>query len=360
MQLLDKYIARQFFSTYVCAGLCFTFLFILINFIENVDEFIDTGPGAGELIAYYLTLVPETVLLVSPLGTLLASLYITGRLSGSSELHAMKAAGVAMHQLLKPFIVVALFISLFNIANAGWLSPKAAEYKNRFEKVFLNKKHEKISGSRNLHILESRNRILSIGALDQKKATGFDVSLETFEGALIASRIDAERITYDSAINRWIFYKPETRLFTENGVLYSENPGSDTLKLSLTATSLRDLGILPDEMNLLQHFRYIEEKRKAGFSNIGKVIVKFHGKLALPLASLIIVLIGVPLSARKKHSGLALEFGISLLIGFIFLGVQRTFNIIGYRGLMEPELAAWLPNLVFLIMGTAMYKTASK
>ncbi len=360
MKLLDKYIARQFLSTYVFAAISFTALFILVNLIENIGRFIDKGIGAGKVILYFWSLVPETILLISPLSTLLASLYVTGRMSGASELSAMKAAGISMKQLLMPFFFTALLISTLNILNAGWLHPKAAVEKNRFEMEYFDKKFEAISGNKNLHILESRNRILSIGALDPQQAIGFNVSLETFDGPILVNRIDAKKISYDKTLDRWLFHESSTRIFNENEVLFRENPGKDTLKLSLTASSLRDLGIQPDEMDIIQHYRYIEEKRQAGFSNLGRVVVKFHSKMALPIASAIIILIGVPLSAQKKRSGLAVEFGISLFIGFSYLAIQRTFAIAGYRALMDPVLAAWLPNLLFLGIGIIIYKTANK
>ena len=360
MKLLDKYIARQFLSAYVFAAVSFTALFILVNLIENIGRFLDKGIGAEKVLLYFWSLVPETILLVSPLSTLLASLYVTGRLSGASELSAMKAAGVSLKQLLAPFALSALLITVFNILNAGWLHPKAAIEKNRFEIQYFDKKFEAISGNKNLHILESRNRILSIGALDPQEAVGFNISLETFDGSELVSRIDAEKISYDKDLDRWLFHGTSTRIINENGVLFSENPGKDTLKLSLTASSLRDLGIQPDEMNLIQHLRYIEEKQEAGFSNLDRVIVKLHSKMTLPIASLIIILIGVPISAQKKRSGLALEFGISLFIGFSYLAIQRTFSIAGYRALMDPVLAAWLPNLLFLAVGAVLYKTADK
>ena len=87
-------------------------------------------------------------------------------------------------------------------------------------------------------------------------------------------------------------------------------------------------------------------------------MVKFHNKIALPFASLVIILIGVPLSAKKKRGGLASEISITLFAGFLFLGVQKTSAIAGYQGLINPMLAAWLPNILFLGIGYAIYKTA--
>ncbi|MCG8345424.1 MAG: LPS export ABC transporter permease LptG [Chlorobiales bacterium] len=360
MKILDKYIARQFFSTYVFAAISFTVLFILANLIEEIGTFIDRELSVEKVILYYLRMVPETILLISPISTLLASLYVTGRMSGGSELSAMKAAGVSMKQFLIPFAAVALLITFLNIINAGWLYPETAVEKHRFEAEYFNRKFETVSGDKNLHILESRNRILSIGALDPEKETGYNISLETFDGPELVSRIDAKKITYNKTLDRWLFHETSTRIFKEKEVLFRENSGKDTLKLSMTGSSLKELGIQPDEMDIVQHFRYIEEKQKAGFSNLGRVIVKFHSKMALPFASLIIILIGVPLSAQKKRSGLALEFGISLFIGFSYLAIQRTVAIAGYRSLIDPVLAAWLPNLLFLLIGVLIYKTANK
>lgn len=356
MKLLEKYIARQFLSTYVFASISFTALFLLINLIENLDEFIDNTPPLQELLHYYLSLVPETILLTSPISSLLAALFVTGRLSASSELPAMKAAGAALHQIIRPFALTALLLSMLNILNAGWISPKAAACKNRFEAAWFNKKFDDLLDDGNIRILESRNRILSIGALDKTTLRGMDVSLETFDGPVMTGRIDAATIAYDAALDRWIFSRTQTRTFSDTSFTFHENPGRDTLKLALNASSFTDLTARPDEMDLFQHLRYIEEKKNAGFSNLGRAIVKFHSKIALPAATLIIIFIGVPLSARKKRSGLALETGISLFIGFIYLGLEKTLSTIGYRNIMDPALAAWLPNLLFLAIGALIYR----
>ncbi len=360
MKILYIYIARQFVSTYVFATISFTALFILANLFEELGTFIDKELGADKVFLYYLRTIPETVLLVSPVSTLLSSLYVTGKMSAASELPAMKAAGVSLRQLISPFLLAAFAVTVLNILNAGLFSPYVAIERHRFEQDFFKRTFESLSGKNNLHILESRDRILSISSLDPEEETGYGISLETFDGPELKSRIDAKKITYDNTRDHWYFHETRTRVFTDNGVVYRENPGRDTLKLSLDGSSLRELGIQPDEMNIVQHFSYIREKQRAGFSNLGRVIVKFHNKMAVPFASLIIVLIGVPLATRKRRSGLAIEFGISLFIGFSYLSVQRAFAIAGYRSVFDPVLAAWLPNLLFLFIGLYIYRTANR
>ena len=66
----------------------------------------------------------------------------------------------------------------------------------------------------------------------------------------------------------------------------------------------------------------------------------------------------MPLSAKKKRGGLASEISVTLFIGFLFLGLQKTIAIAGYQGILNPMLAAWMPNILFLGIGYIIYKTA--
>ena len=61
---------------------------------------------------------------------------------------------------------------------------------------------------------------------------------------------------------------------------------------------------------------------------------------------------------KKKRGGLASEISITLFTGFLFIGLQKTSTIAGDQGMINPMLAAWLPNILFLGIGYAIYKNA--
>jgi lipopolysaccharide export system permease protein len=360
MKLLDRYIARQFLVTFIFSAISFVALFVLINLVENLDEFIDKKLAIKEIGLYYLTVLPETMLITTPISILLAALFVTGKLSMRSELPAIKSAGLSMNQLLKPFLVVSIFITAFNIINSCWIVPLTYTKKNDFESMYLNRTFSSDNSRSNIHIRESKKRILSVALLNPSGTGGTSVSLEEFNGPHLTSRIDADDFQYDPSAKKWIFRKTRTRVFSDSGEQFTFDSKPDTLKLSFTTETLNTLNAEPDEMNLVQHYRFIRQQKKAGFSDLDRTTVKFHSKIALPFASLIIILIGVPLSTKKKRSGLALEAGISLLTGFLYLGMQKTLSTIGYRGLIDPLLAAWLPNLLFLSVGAVIYRSANK
>jgi lipopolysaccharide export system permease protein len=357
MKILNKYIFRQFAKAFIFTSIAFVCLFILINMVEKLDEFMDKNLSILDIARYYLLAIPSTLLIISPVSALLSSILVSGRLSFSSELPAIRSAGVSMRQLMTPFFTGGILILILNLLNAGWLSPAAFSEKNRFEQRYLTRNPSIPHVNRNIHILEPANRIVSIGALNPDNSMLTEVSIEKFVDSRLQSRTDADTMRFNPTTREWIMQNASTRMFTGKNEEFHYTR-VQPLKLALSQQSLAEINLLPDEMDIIRHYRYLSEKQGAGFSGLERSMVKFHNKIALPFASLIIILIGVPLSAKKKRGGLASEISITLFAGFLFLGLQKTIAIAGYQGIINPMLAAWLPNILFLGIGYAIYKTA--
>ncbi len=357
MKILDKYLFRQFAKAFLFTSTAFVCLFVLINMVEKLDEFMDKNLNIGDMAHYYLLSIPSILLAISPVSALLSSILVAGRLSFSGELPAIRSAGVSMRQLLTPFLTGGILILLFNLLNAGWISPATFSEKNSFEQHYLTRNPTKPHENRNIHILEPGNRMLSIGTLDLDHSRISMVSIEEFSGSRLISRTDADTMHYIPKTGEWMMQNASTRILTGENEEFSVT-AVKPVKLALSPRSLAELNLQPDEMNLMRHYRYLAEKQSAGFAGLERSMVKFHNKIALPFASLIIILIGVPLSAKKKRGGLASEISITLFAGFLFMGVQKTSAIAGYQGIIDPMLAAWLPNILFLGIGYAIYKTS--
>ena len=77
--------------------------------------------------------------------------------------------------------------------------------------------------------------------------------------------------------------------------------------------------------------------------------IEYHSRIAFAFASFVCVLFGLPLSANKRKGGLAIQFGISLAVTFIYLVFMKVSHAFGKNGVLEPILTAWFANLVFLV-----------
>ena len=139
MKIFDKYLIRQFVQTIIFGLLAFTRLFIVIDAMENLDDFIDQNVPTFKILHYYFVFSPEMVRLMTPVAVLFAALFTAGRASNLSELTAMRASGMSIYRFMSPFVVTTLAISLFSIYFGGYLVPMANKTKVQIEQVYLKK-----------------------------------------------------------------------------------------------------------------------------------------------------------------------------------------------------------------------------
>jgi lipopolysaccharide export system permease protein len=77
-------------------------------------------------------------------------------------------------------------------------------------------------------------------------------------------------------------------------------------------------------------------------------------RFAIPVATLIVILFGAPLATSSKRGGAAYGVGVSLATTIVYLMLFRVSGGLGYAGTLDPTLAAWLPNGVFLLSGLVL------
>jgi lipopolysaccharide export system permease protein len=72
-------------------------------------------------------------------------------------------------------------------------------------------------------------------------------------------------------------------------------------------------------------------------------------KIAIPVATFIIILFGAPLANSSHRGGPAYGIGISLGITMVYLVLFRVADAVGTAGILNPWVAAWVPNGIFLL-----------
>ena len=168
MKLIDRYIIRQFLSTATFALLAVLVVFLVIDVMEKLDDFIDRQASWDIILLYYFYFVPEIIKLIIPVAMLLASLFVTARLSTQGEWTALKSSGVSLYRLMLPFLAVAMVISVLSVYFNGWVVPFANKKKFTIERVYLHKDVVNASGA-NIYIQDTPTKILSLGYFDDTR-----------------------------------------------------------------------------------------------------------------------------------------------------------------------------------------------
>lgn len=359
MTRLDRYVSLQFLKTIVFAILAFSLIFILVDMIENLDDFIDQNVQPHIIFLYYAYFLPRIFSLMVPVATLLAALFVVGRLSNNNELTIMKCAGQSLYRFMLPLLGIGLVVSLGMLAFDGWLVPRINAERLELEREYL-KKHLEMRGRYNLFFQERDNSIISLDYYDQEGATARRVMLQQFapdDPTIMLRRFDAARMQWKEKEGRWVLYEGLQREFSRDTTvpiqkreIVSAFDSLDPGPLVITPDIIVRMQQKPEEMELGDFRSYIDRQRMAG-SDIARLLVDYHGKIAFPFASLIVVFFGVPFASVKRRSGLAVQFGISIFLLFIYMVSQKLSQIFGYNGSIHPVLAAWFPNLLFFLAG---------
>jgi lipopolysaccharide export system permease protein len=320
----------------------------VVDAMENLDDFIDQNVPWINILHYYLVFTPEIIKLITPVAVLFGALFTAGKVSSLSELTAMRASGVSLYRFMAPFVVTALVISFMSLYFGGYIVPMANKTKIYIEQTYL-KKGLSFTGN-NIYFQDSKTRIVSINYFDSKFNWANRVSIQDFNPNNLTEmrkRIDAQKLEYDSLSGSWIARQGVERTFTDE----SETAKYfDSLKLSnlhFKPIDLTKKQEKPAEMNLSELSELIDSQKRAG-TNPTVAQIEYQSRFAFAMTSVIIVLFGLPISTKKRKSGLAVQVGINILIAFIYLVFMKISQAFGKNGALDPILTAWFANIIFI------------
>lgn len=348
MKIIDKYLIKQFLQTIVFGLLGFTFIFIVIDAMENLDDFIDQSVPAFKIIHYYIVFSPEIIRLMTPVAVLFAALFTAGKAANLSELTAIKASGVSLYRFMLPFLITTILISFFSVYFSGYVVPMANKTKLNIEQEYL-KKNISFSGS-NIYFQDSKQRIVSISFFDYNSNRANRVSIQDFNATdlkQMKSRIDAVSLTYDTLKNIWIANNGIKRDF--DGIHQSADyfTSLEIPNLNFSPADLLQKQTRPSEMNLSELDNLINSQKNAG-NDPTSTLIEYHSRIAFAMTSVIVVLFGLPISANKRKGGIASQVGLNILVTFLYLVFMKVSQAFGKNGALNPVITAWLANFLFM------------
>lgn len=349
MKILDRYLLKQFLQTLFFGLLAFTLMFIIIDMMENLDDFIDQNVPNNLIIEYYLVFAPEMIRLMTPIAVLLSSLFTAGKMSSQNELTAIRASGVSIYRFMLPFLAMAFLISILTIFFGGYVVPEANKQKVFIEQTYMKKGIEQTGN--NIFFQDTRTRIVSISFYDALSNQAHRISIQEFDPndvTEMVSRIEASRMSYDSTSASWILTKGIERRFLGKREIANR---FDSLKIGYLNFKPDDVvkkQMKPEEMTLTELRHFANEQQSTG-TDPTRILIEYHSRIAFAFASFVVVLFGLPLSANKRRGGLALQFGINILITFVYLVFMQISQAFGKNGVMNPILTSWFANIFFLI-----------
>jgi len=357
MKILDRYILSNFLSALIIISLGFGVLIIAINMVEELRHFIDHEVPLGQIMIYYVYFAGWILKSFLPIFVLLAGLTSIGILARKNEILAMKAGGISLYRIAAPILIFTFLLS-FVIYYNEYLYPPGNKKRVEMKEYTIKKRSKKLKSSiHNIYRQVNNNLFFVIQGYDVPRKEGTVVKIYRSEDDKLAELITAEKIKYTS--RNWMLYDGVRRIFGDSTETFKT---FDTLSAAYIKDKPSDfekpLG-KPEDMGYDELKYYIDVMKRTG-APYRRELVDLKLKLSYPFASFIVILICVPLASNPKRGGIAISFAVGSGIAMLYFISFKVIQSLGYGGKLHPDLAAWLINGIFLLVGLVIMLRARK
>ncbi len=113
-------------------------------------------------------------------------------------------------------------------------------------------------------------------------------------------------------------------------------------------------------MTLTTLHDFIEEQKIQGNTNVVVFQLDQYRRYFSPVATFILTLIGLTLSMRKVRGGMGAQIGLGVLLSFSYILFSRFSSQFAIGEGLNPLLAIWIPNLIFIVIAFFLYRWAPK
>ncbi len=347
-RLIDIYIIKEVLHPFL-VGVAIITIILLSGFLYQLTDFIIIKKVPISLVINLLLYkLPDFIVQTFPISILFATLSGMGRLNRENEFTALRMGGVSLYRLILPLIFWGFFVSaltfFINEEVVPWSNHQAQNIIRRsiLKQTMPDIKEDiffKGPAGRLFYVKafdEQSNRLEKVVIYNFPEENGFPEIITASGGEIVD--------------NKWIL----------QGVIYHKYTGDGSLTLDLQVAEHEYEVITETDRFFGQQWTTAEMDRKrlkrdidlfaSSGLNVDSLLVDYHLKLSMPLAALIFILIGTPLSLSRKDSRSA-SIIFTIIVIFLYYLVVSLAQSFGKNGGISPLLAAWIPNLLFALMG---------
>jgi lipopolysaccharide export system permease protein len=351
MNILNRFLLKHFLRILLLSCGAFVGIYLLIDFFENISDFIDHKATVGDYLTYLFNSIPFIFVQILPLAILMTVVLTLGTLGRTNEVTAMRACGISLWRIVQPFMLLAFALSLLLLTLNEFVVPLNARALNNLLEIKLQGK-QPLSLKRNELWYRDQNRIINISVADPQSQSLHGVTIFTIdESPKIIRREESAKVDFNE--NSWLAGSLIAREFdaTYGDLLKVTESNQQTLDIGRSPEDFVRHADLNSALNFRQLLKLVNKLEKEGIDST-RQRVDMHNRLAAPFTCLIMAFLGVPFALQRgRNSNIALGIGLSLGIGVVYFILQSLITAFGYSGALPPILTAWTTNIIFLMLG---------
>lgn len=361
---MDRYIAGQLMSPFGFSVGIVASLGLAIGYLSDLaNKIVDKNLPIISAVEVLLLKLPEFLAYALPISVMLATLTTFGRLSGDSEIIAIRSCGVSLFRIVLPAIILSLLVTSLTFLLSEWVVP-AANY--RATSILINVINEEHPFWQSRDIFYPEFETITLDNGKTVKRLKSLVYAEEFNGQAMENLtvlkwsnnqlwqiILSNNATWDNETHQWRFVDGTLYQLNKNAAYQEAVPFRDRqVSLPKAAFDFARQGRDPYEMTITEARQYMDILRLIGDQKkLTFFEVRTAQKVAFPFVCVVFALVGSAIGCRPQRMSRATGFGLSVAIVFLYYVLSFFAGSLGMVGLLTPTVAAWIPNLLGLAIG---------
>lgn len=356
MSILKRYIFKSSIFPFILGFggfLLYANVFILI---EVSSEIIRNDLSFWKMFPFIFYQIPRYIPQAIPVGVLLSIFWLLSKLESNNEIIALQVHGVKLKRIVTPFLILGILLSIFTFFLKEYVVPQI--YRNRQAEIYLS------SGIDKFQLLQD-NRYLFMKRVyaNRKELSGvfiYDIDSESNSMNIFY----ADEITFDNENDYWDLSNMKVYSTLEDSRMVQQPITEKQKQMIMNDIDYYFLLTKKNMYNMTsQELLYIiQENKRRGVSNRESFTfeVELHSRYAQSLGPLVIAILGVPLSLALNIKSKAWSVIFTFLLIALYQGSTQWMAAMGRADRwspwhINPILATWGPDLLFVIIGTFFY-----
>jgi len=364
MRILTRYILKETFSHSLLGLLVFTFVIFIRQLGNLLELVVRHNVPMRDTATLFLLPVPTILTMTIPLAVMVGTLIGLSRMAADGEVVAARATGIGVGAFIRPVMMLALLGWAVSLWMSLFIAPQAARKMNRME-TGLKASQVPYEIQPRVFIEQFPNRLLYL-----EDVTG---SRSSWRGVFIADMTQHDQVKVTLAESGVLVNEAARSRFVlhlEQGTTHDYDSDRPE-EYSIASFSNTEIPILVDQggaesaqrstppyLSFKQLWQRVRQPRQP--KDRQPALVELNWRLALPVAAIVLALVGIPLGISTRKGGKSLGVMLSLLLFFVYYILMAFGRSFAMQGRVSPYVGLWVANVLFALAGILMLANLSR
>lgn len=368
MRILSRAIFKEVFTSAILG----TFLFVFVLFLRTIERLssllVKTAAPPSVVAKLLLYALPSTIPFALPLGVLVGILIGLSRMSADSEITAIRAAGISSASVVRPVLLFSVCAMCITGMASLWLTPLSLHLESLAARNFAA---AQLTGNIESRIFDEQfpNTVLYVGNVETvaKQIIWGQVFIADVtppdqlerEGKNRGSGpriiVAEQAIPHPDAPNNRIVLDMRNYRSTErdkDGHFVLTAAPNQVWTLQAQKQEELQLNKTVQEMETGSLYKRVYQRHDLSREDYVDAAIELHQRFALPLACILLALVGIPLGLSSRKGGKSMAFIMTVVLAFLYYLGFITLIGLAKKGSLPVPVAVWTPDAIFLVVGT--------